>query len=94
GCRWARRAPSSSGRRAPLLAVPPRVEVASTVGAGDAMVSGVLASRLAGGSLEDCARHATAFAAGKLAQVGPVPAPPERVGALRREVVIHSLGRA
>ncbi|MCP3142679.1 1-phosphofructokinase [Pyxidicoccus xibeiensis] len=80
------------GAEGALLAVPPRVEVASTVGAGDAMVAGVLAARLAGGSLEACARHGTAFAAGKLAQVGPVPPSPERVKALRREVVIHSLG--
>ena len=43
-----------------LLAVPPRVPVASTVGAGDAMVAGVLSARLAGGDLEACARRGTA----------------------------------
>jgi 1-phosphofructokinase len=81
-------------REGALVAVPPRVEVASTVGAGDALVSGVVAARLAGSDLETCARRATAFAAGKLAQVGPVPPPPERVEALMRAVTIHSLGSA
>lgn len=77
-----------------LLAVPPKVEVASTVGAGDALVAGVLGARLAGDSLEACARRGTAVAAGKLAQVGPVLPPPERIEALMRGVAIQSLGSA
>ncbi|PTY06844.1 hypothetical protein DB346_00430 [Verrucomicrobia bacterium LW23] len=44
-----------------LLAVPPRVRVLSTVGAGDAMVAGWLSSRLCDLSPEDTARRATAF---------------------------------
>ena len=82
------------GREGALVAVPPKVEVASTVGAGDSMVAGVLAARLAGRSLEDCARYGTAFAAGKLARVGPVPPSLERVEALMRDVTIQSLGSA
>ncbi|MFP2910579.1 1-phosphofructokinase [Pyxidicoccus sp. 3LFB2] len=82
------------GQEGALLAVPPRVEVASTVGAGDSMVAGVLAARLAGRDLEACARYGTAFAAGKLARVGPVPPAPERVEALMRDVAIQSLGSA
>ncbi len=64
-----------------LLAVPPPIDVASTVGAGDAMVAGVLAARMLaeGGDLEACARLGTAFAAGKLAAVGPVLPPDERL---------------
>ncbi|QSQ27534.1 1-phosphofructokinase [Pyxidicoccus parkwayensis] len=77
-----------------LLAVPPRVEVASTVGAGDSMVAGVLSARLAGRSLEECARYGTAFAAGKLVRVGPVPPSQERVQSLMRSVSIHSLSDA
>ncbi|HZI14354.1 MAG TPA: 1-phosphofructokinase [Myxococcus sp.] len=77
-----------------LLAVPPKVEVASTVGAGDAMVSGVLSAWLSGSGLEACARRGTAVAAGKLAQVGPVLPPPERIQALMHAVAIHSLGSA
>lgn len=82
------------GQEGALLAVPPKVEVASTVGAGDSMVAGVLAARLAGRTLEDCARYGTAFAAGKLARVGPVPPSPARVEALMPQVAIHPLGSA
>jgi 1-phosphofructokinase family hexose kinase len=77
-----------------LLAVPPPVEVVSTVGAGDAMVAGVLSARLAGGDLETCARRGTAFAAGTLALLGPVLPPPDRIDALMRAVRIHPLGTA
>lgn len=80
------------GHEGALLAVPPRVEVVSTVGAGDAMVAGVLAARVAGGDLEACARRGTAFAAGTLAQVGPVLPPPERIEMLMRAVRIDPLG--
>jgi 1-phosphofructokinase len=73
-------------------ALPPPVEVASTVGAGDALVAGVLAARLDGHDLETCARRATAFAAGKLARVGPVPPAPERVAELVCAVRMHPLG--
>ena len=69
-----------------LLAVPPPVEVASTVGAGDAMVAGVVSARLEGAGLEDCARRGTAFAAGTLSRLGPELPPPERLAELLRAV--------
>lgn len=78
-----------SGRA--LHAQPPRVEVASTVGAGDAMVAGVLAARLAGGDLEDCARRGTAYAAGTLALLGPELPPPDRIAGLMAAVRIDAI---
>jgi 1-phosphofructokinase family hexose kinase len=74
-----------------LLAVPPRVTVASTVGAGDAMVAGVLAARLEGGDLDACARRGTAFAAGTLARLGPELPPPDRIAELMDAVTVEAL---
>jgi 1-phosphofructokinase len=54
-----------------VFAAAPRVRVASTVGAGDAMVSGTVAGTLRGLALADTAALATAFSAVKIAQVGP-----------------------
>jgi 1-phosphofructokinase len=53
-----------------LLARPPHVDVVSTVGAGDAMVAGAVAARLAGRSLADLARQATAFSLEAVSRVG------------------------
>ncbi len=59
-----------------LLAIPPRVMVKSTVGAGDAMVAGLLAGHARGLSLPDCARLATAFSLGAITRIGShLPAP-------------------
>lgn len=56
---------------AALLALPPRVEVRSTVGAGDAMVAGILLGTLRGLDLAARARLATAFSLAALGEVGP-----------------------
>ncbi|WP_028535771.1 1-phosphofructokinase [Paludibacterium yongneupense] len=52
-------------------AQPLPLSIISTVGAGDAMVAGLIAGISAGQSWPDCARLAVAFASGKLAQIGP-----------------------
>lgn len=44
-----------------VLAVPPKVEVKSTVAAGDAMVAGLIASKALGYSLSETAKWASAF---------------------------------
>jgi 1-phosphofructokinase family hexose kinase len=54
-----------------LVAHPLEVEPISSVGAGDAMVAGIVAAQLDALSLGEGARLATAFAAGKLARLGP-----------------------
>jgi 1-phosphofructokinase len=52
-------------------AAPLRVPVASTVGAGDALVAGLIASLVEGRTWDELGRRASAFAAAKLARVGP-----------------------
>ncbi len=52
-----------------VLARPPDIEVKSTVGAGDAMVAGVISGQLQQLSLGDCARLATAFSIDKLSRL-------------------------
>ena len=53
-----------------VTARPPSVTVRSTVGAGDAMVAGVVAARVRGLSLADTARLATAFSLSALTRTG------------------------
>jgi 1-phosphofructokinase family hexose kinase len=56
---------------AALMALPPKIEVRSTVGAGDAMVAGILVGGLRGLDLAGRARLATAFSLAALGEVGP-----------------------
>lgn len=58
-------------RERSLLARPPRVPVRSTVGAGDAMVAGIVYGMIHGLPLEDLARMATAGGAYAVTRIGP-----------------------
>jgi len=52
-----------------VMARPPEIEVKSTVGAGDAMVAGILSGQLEKISLGECARLATAFSIDSLSRL-------------------------
>jgi 1-phosphofructokinase len=52
-------------------AQPPKVEVRSAVGAGDAMVAGIVAAQVRGLAIKDCARMATAFSLDALTRLEP-----------------------
>jgi 1-phosphofructokinase len=72
-----------------LLAVPPPVVVKSTVGAGDAMVAGLLVSRIQELGLADCARLATAFSLGAITNVGHALPSADILQAYVQQVTIH-----
>ena len=74
-----------------LQAHPAPVAVTSTVGAGDAMVAGLVAARLENLPLIETAQLATAFAAAKLTRLGPHLPPPDQVRALAQQIVVTSL---
>ena len=75
-------------REQALHACPLPIAVTSTVGAGDAMVAGLVAARLEGGSLAETAQLASAFAAAKLTRLGPHLPSPEAVRALAEQVAV------
>lgn len=75
-------------REQALRALPARVNVSSTVGAGDAMVAGLVAAQLENLTLADTARLATAFAAAKLTRLGPHLPRPAEVRALARRIEV------
>ena len=77
-----------------VLAVPPRVEVRSTVGAGDAMVAGIVAGRLRGLPLAETARLATAFSMDALTRGPEAEASPAAVAGWAAEVEVREAGAA
>jgi 1-phosphofructokinase len=72
-----------------LVAVPPSVPVKSTVGAGDAMVAGLISGQAQGLALPDCARLATAFSLGKITRVGTDLPAPEVLQTYAQQVTIR-----
>jgi 1-phosphofructokinase len=74
-----------------VLARPPEVTVKSTVGAGDAMVSGTVAGKIQNLPLEDCARLATAFSLSAITQVGSGLPSLEAVENFKRQVTLEQL---
>lgn len=71
-----------------VFARPPRVTVVSTVGAGDAMVAGLVSAHISGLSPEDAARRATSFSAGSITRLGPHLPDPAALVALAAQVEV------
>ena len=74
-----------------LLAQPPKAVVKSTVGAGDAMVSGIVDARAKGLSLAALGRLATGFSLGALGEIGPHLPPRDTIEAFATQVTIEPL---
>ena len=75
-----------------LLGLPPEIRIASTVGAGDAMVAGIVVGTLRGLDLAARARLATAFSLGTLGEVGPNLPGPEVIESFVPRVQVRALG--
>lgn len=71
-----------------VVARPPSIEVGSTVGAGDAMVAGIVAAQVRGLPLEECARLATAFSLYALTRDAADPQPRAAVAAFAERVEV------
>jgi 1-phosphofructokinase len=76
-----------------ILARPPNVKVRSTVGAGDAMVAGVLAGQLMGLPLSETARLASAFSLDLLSR-DDLFTSKTRIDALMDEITLRDLDPA
>ena len=74
-----------------IWAIPPAVEVKSTVGAGDAMVAGIVAGKIRGLSLARCARLATAFSMAAIGHIGSGLPSIEAVQTACEQVAIRAL---
>ena len=74
-----------------IWAVPPPVQVKSTVGAGDAMVAGIVAGMLRGLALAECARLATAFSVNALTHIGSGLASVKAVQSAMERVTVREL---
>jgi 1-phosphofructokinase family hexose kinase len=76
-----------------VWAVPPAVEVKSTVGAGDAMVAGIVAGKIRGLALAECARLATAFSVTAISHFGHKLPSIEAVQSAREWVTLRELSK-
>ena len=71
-----------------VAARPPAIAVGSTVGAGDAMVAGIVYAQMRNLALEDCARMATAFSLAALARNADPSGVAADVTSLQRQVAL------
>jgi 1-phosphofructokinase len=73
-----------------VFARPPRVEVRSTVGAGDALVAGLVAAQLRGLGLAETARLATAFSVDAVTRVGSGLSSPSVIDAIAQRIDVEA----
>ncbi|MCB8965439.1 MAG: 1-phosphofructokinase [Ardenticatenaceae bacterium] len=73
-----------------VTAVPPQVNVKSSVGAGDAMVAGLIAAQRQNLALPELARLATAFSVATITRVGAHLPDKTAVAAYASQVTIHT----
>lgn len=71
-----------------VFAQPPMIQVQSTVGSGDALLSGVIAAQLQGLSWLETARYATAVAAARVASISLEFPNPAKIAALLERVQV------
>jgi fructose-1-phosphate kinase PfkB-like protein len=76
-----------------VWAVPPAVEVKSTVGAGDAMVAGIIAGKIRGLGLAECARLATAFSVAAISHIGSGLPSIDAVQSARERITLRQLSK-
>ncbi|BCS89887.1 1-phosphofructokinase [Pseudodesulfovibrio sediminis] len=74
-----------------LMSSPPTIDPVSTVGAGDAMIGGLVAGMALGMPMEDRVRLATALSAATVAQSGPSLESLDMARALESQVVINTI---
>lgn len=73
------------------LALPPKVPVATTVGAGDALVAGTIAALMDGRTFPDAAVFGMACAAARIQRIAPGLPPRDHIDALAAQVQLRSL---
>jgi 1-phosphofructokinase family hexose kinase len=76
-----------------IRAIPPKVQVKSTVGAGDAMLSGMVAGKIENRSLKECARLATAFSIVAVTHIGAGLLPTTSLKSIECQVQLDEIKR-
>jgi 1-phosphofructokinase len=74
-----------------VSAIPPKVDVKSTVGAGDAMVAGIVDGAIHGLPLDQLAARATAFSLGALGEIGSNLPPSDTIDDFASRVTVQSV---